>query len=310
MEKVNFEVWAVKWIEQKRSYIKESTYANYLIMLKNHLIPELGMYAVEDITKELVQTMILKLRTEGRIDKNGGLSDKTVKDMIIILKMCLKDYGIEDVRLFQRNAFQYPVNSHVTGMKILNDDMQFRMLQAIRCEKSYEAIGYAISLFTGMRIGEICALQWKDIDLEHRVIRVTKTLQRIYLKDGQRGRTKVILGAPKSRAAVREIPISRNLEEFLPYNNICNREYYVLTDNSKFVEPRLYRKHFMKFLEKNHFTYMRFHDLRHTFATRCIEKGGDYKTVSCLLGHSSVNLTLNRYVHPQMDQKRECVELL
>lgn len=74
--------------------------------------------------------------------------------MIIILKMCLKDYGVEDVRLFQRNAFQYPVNSHVTGMKILNDDMQFRMLQAIRCERSYEAIGYAISLFTGMRIGD------------------------------------------------------------------------------------------------------------------------------------------------------------
>lgn len=309
MEKMKFEDWADEWIKKKQNYVKESTYANYLIVLKNHLIPELGEYMVEDITKEIIQEMILKMRTMGRIDKNGGLSDKTVKDMVVILKMCLKDYGVEETKLYQRNAFQYPVNNHVTAMMILNENIQQDMLQVIKQEKSCEAIGYAISLFTGMRIGEICALQWKDIDLEHKVIHVTKTIQRIYLKDGEKGRTKVIQGPPKSQAAIREIPISRSLEEFLPYN-IYNGECYLLSGSSKAIEPRLFRKHFQKFLKENGFTSMRFHDLRHTFATRCIEKGGDYKTVSCLLGHSSVNLTLNRYVHPQMEQKRGCVELI
>ncbi|MDE7179364.1 MAG: site-specific integrase [Lachnospiraceae bacterium] len=308
MEKVKFEDWAITWVEQKKDYVKESTYANYIIALKNHLIPRLGSYPVDEITQEMVQTLILYLRRAGRVDGGGGLSDKTVRDMIMILKMCLKDFGVADKKIYRPNAFQYPVDSHISPIEVLNDDTLHAILQASEKEEGYEAIGYVVSLFTGMRIGEICALQWKDIDLEQKIIRVTKTLQRVYFKEGDKGKTKLVIGTPKSKAAIREIPIAHFLEKSL-LNAVCNEDFYLLSGNYKPIEPRLYRKHFQDFLEKNNLKHIRFHALRHTFATRCIEKGGDYKTVSCLLGHSSIELTLKQYVHPQMAQKRKCVEL-
>lgn len=309
MKEMLFKEWAAIWVKEKRNYIKESTYANYVVVLDNHLIMRLGEYKVSDITKDIVQKMIIEMRDKGRRDKRGGLSDKTVKDIIAILKMCLRDYGRNDGWIYGKNALQYPLNCNATQIRIMDEDMYRKMLSAINREHSFEAMGYAVSLYTGMRIGEICALQWKDIDLKKKVIYVSKTLQRIYLKEGNRGITKIIIGAPKSKSAVREIPIAKALENLLK-GGVRGEECYILSGTTEYVEPRLYRQHFMNFLCRNKLDYMRFHDLRHTFATRCIERGGDYKTVSCILGHSSVNMTLNRYVHPQLEQKRKCVDLI
>ena len=137
-------------------------------------------------------------------------------------------------------------------------------------------------------------------------------MQRIYLKDqlGERGYTKVTVTTPKSRKSVREIPISDALYELLKKYRNQNPEYYLITGSSRHMEPRLYRKHYAHFLEKKKTEYIHFHGLRHTFATRCIEAGADYKVVSELLGHASVNLTLNLYVHPQWEDKKRCVDLV
>lgn len=309
MKNVKFEKWALMWLEEKKKYVKESTYANYMIEVKNHLVPELGNYYMNEISKDIVQQMIIRFRESGRKDGKGGLSEKSVKDLVVILKMCLRDYGVEEHKIYRKNALRYPKENKVCKMQVLTEESYKKMLAAIKHEIDYEALGYALSLYTGMRIGEICALQWKDIDMEEKTISVTKTLQRIYLKDGENGKTQILISTPKSKTAVREIPISNALGELLLHSQ-RDGECYLISGTSHFIEPRLYRKHFEKFLERNGLMHIHFHALRHTFATRCIEKGADCKTVSCILGHSNVNLTLKLYVHPCLEQKRKCVELI
>ena len=303
MESKKFNEWALTWVEEKRKYVKESTYANYLIILENHLIPYFGDFWLKDITKEMIQNMILQFRINGRLDGNGGLSDKTVKDIVVILKSCLRDSGLR----YENSIFHFPPNDQIDKMKILDEDMCEKLILAIEEENNCESMGYAVCLLTGIRIGELCALQWKDIDFERKVIHIYKTLQRVYIKKDEK--TKIIISMPKSKSSVREIPISKKLENIMN-RYIGEKEEYLISGSKKYIEPRLYREHFYIFMDRNGFSKIRFHDLRHTFATRCIAKGGDCKTVSCLLGHSNVNITLNRYVHPELEEKRNCVELI
>ena len=157
----------------------------------------------------------------------------------------------------------------------------------------------------------MCALQWKDIDFDNKLLRVRQTVQRIYRKQlNGTGRSKVVIAAPKSRTSARDIPLAPILLPVLERLRQEDAEAYFIGGRMKCSEVRTYREFYDRFLARNNLTHIRFHALRHTFATRCIEAGGDCKTVSELLGHSTVNLTLNLYVHPQMAQKRQCIESL
>lgn len=185
------------------------------------------------------------------------------------------------------------------------------MVKAVRKSLEYETLGYVVSIYTGIRIGELCALRWEDIDMTNKVIRINKTLQRIYIKSSVGGgKTKIIITPPKSTKSIRVVPISKIVYELLTKMRPNNGDFYLLTGKLKYIEPRLYRKHYYKFLREHGLRIINFHGLRHTFATRCIETGADYKIVSELLGHSSIALTLNLYVHPHLEDKRRCVELI
>lgn len=170
-------------------------------------------------------------------------------------------------------------------------------------------IGLLLSLYTGLRIGEVCALKWEDIDFKKRILSVNKTIQRIYIKDGKHNQSKVIITLPKTQAANRKIPINTKFLEILKKIKI-NSSDYVVTGNSSYLEPRAYRKYFLKVLKKARVKKFKFHSFRHTFATNCISLGIDYKTVSELLGHTTVNITLNLYVHPRLSQKRKCIDMI
>lgn len=312
MSKVVFSDWAEEWLEYKRRYVKESTYANYLIFMRNQLIPALGNEYIGDINSVKIQEKIDWWAEKGRIDGRGELSQKTVRDIVTILKMCIRDYAKTNRQEPPFFTVKYPPAKGRKRMDILSHEQQENLLAVIRQDKGYETLGYALSLYTGIRIGELCALKWADIDMEKRQIIIDKTLQRIYLKgrDNKKGKTKIIITSPKSENAVRNIPISEALLELLKSRACTEREKYLLTGTEKYIEPRLYRKHYRKFLIENQAEYIRFHGLRHTFATRCVEHGANYKAVSELLGHASVDLTLNLYVHPQWEEKRKCVELI
>lgn len=311
MEQMMFEEWAEEWLDYKKNYVKESTYANYLIAMVNHIVPAFQGMEMNEITTNVIQNAVLAWSKTGCLNKTRGLSLKTIKDMTIIVKMCIKDYEERYDSDLKIRTIEYPAIKKSEGKAVLSKKQQEYMLNVIKRNLEYETLGYAVSLYTGIRIGELCALQWGDIDIDNRLIRINKTLQRIYLKsDSTKGKTKVTITSPKSDKAVRDIPISQTLYSLFKKLTFKNKKVYLLTGDRNYIEPRLYRKHYEKFLREHNIEQIRFHGLRHTFATRCIESGADYKIVSELLGHSSVNLTLNLYVHPHMEDKRRCVELI
>lgn len=170
-------------------------------------------------------------------------------------------------------------------------------------------LGIYICLSTGLRIGEICGLQWKDVNLCRRVLSVNKTYERIYIRDENGPRTQLVLGPPKTAESRREIPLSEDLMDLL--SGILpekDPESFLLSNSPKPMEPRTLRNHFYTALRESGTRIIRFHGMRHSFATRCIEFGCDYKTVSAILGHSNIATTLNLYVHPNMEQKMRCIE--
>lgn len=170
--------------------------------------------------------------------------------------------------------------------------------------------GIMLSLFTGLRLGEVCALKWSNIDLENSILYITTTMQRVQNLSIEGPKTKVYVSEPKSACSIREIPIPDMLLRLLA-NFSNNGSCYFLTGSSeKFIEPRNLQYHFKTVLKKALIFDMNFHALRHTFATRCIEVGVDIKTLSEILGHANVNITLNRYVHPSLEEKRLNMEKL
>ena len=165
-------------------------------------------------------------------------------------------------------------------------------------------LGILVCLFTGIRIGEICALKWDDISFTEKHIKIQRTMQRIQCDEDER-KTKIIITTPKSKCSLRTIPLPDIVIERIE-KDFQNREGYVLTGQKDiFVEPRTMQNHFKRVLEECKIRNVNYHVLRHTFATRCIELGFDIKSLSEILGHASVNITMNRYVHPSMELKRE-----
>lgn len=169
-------------------------------------------------------------------------------------------------------------------------------------EKRQKSICKKIYIFS------ICALTWDDVDVENGVILVRKTIQRIYLVDEGVKRTELAIDTPKTKNSIRDIPMTSDLLKVLkPLKKVVNSEYYVLTNDEKPTEPRTYRNYYKSLMKKLDMPDLKFHGLRHSFATRCIEGKCDYKTVSVILGHSNISTTLNLYVHPNLEQKKKCI---
>lgn len=167
-----------------------------------------------------------------------------------------------------------------------------------------QTLGILICICTGLRIGEICALKWEDVDLKTEVINIDHTIQRIYISTAKK--SKVIISSPKTESSRRKIPIASELMPLLQQFK-SNSDFYVISGEKKYIEPRTYRKFFKKMLNILKISKLKFHSLRHTFATQAIENGIDYKTVSEILGHASIGITLNLYVHPDLKHKKECL---
>lgn len=167
--------------------------------------------------------------------------------------------------------------------------------------------GIFLCLSTGLRLGEVCALKWEDIDIEQKILHVNRTVQRIESKDGFQ-KTALLETPPKSSFSNREIPISDSLLQILAHFRKTEQGYVLCTH--KPMEPRTYQNHFKRYLQTINAPSYNFHTLRHTFATNCIDNGMDIKSLSEILGHSDVQITLNRYVHPSMDTKRKYINAL
>lgn len=300
MEEKTFKFIYSEWKKVKCATVKESTFATYVTNADKHIVPFFGAETV--VSESMVQEFVSQ--------KTGsGLSNNTLRGLLQVLRM-LATFGMRhgwtvyngwDVRL--------PENAEHHELRVLSLSDQRRLMCFLRENISFRNIGLYICLCTGMRIGEICALRWGDIRLDIKAIRVCRTIERIYQEHGDVRRTRVIISPPKTRNSARDIPVSTDLTRILkPFISIAPVENYVLTNSCKPLEPRLYRRHYMQLMKNMGLPKLNFHGLRHTFATRCIESRCDYKTVSSILGHSSISTTMNLYVHPDIEQKRRCID--
>ncbi|MBQ8071497.1 MAG: site-specific integrase [Bacteroidales bacterium] len=299
---MNFGKIASLWKDDKKNYIKESSMAAYTLLLDNHLLPRFENCS--EISEKDVQDMVnLKL--------GEGLSIKTVKGMLIVLKMILKfgyKYGLCNYVPFD---VKFPTNTENSEIEVMTLTNQRKMMEYLKSNFSFLNLGLIICLSTGLRIGEICALTWNDLDASTGMISVNKTIQRIYYKDGNTSHTEVVIAPPKTSNSKREVPMNKEILSIVrPLKKIVSKDHYLLSNSSKPVEPRLYRIHLRKVTDELGLPRMKFHTLRHSFATRCIESKCDYKTVSVLLGHSSISTTLNLYVHPDSEQKKKCIDIV
>lgn len=289
-----------EWKEEKKKYVKKSTYAAYQLLIQNHIKPYFG--DLYEVNEEKVQQFVF--------DKlDAGLSEKTIRDIIIVLKMILK-FGIKNgyLEYIQIDA-KFPSKQEKKDLDVLSKADQKKFMEHLRNNFTFKNLGIFICLNTGMRIGEICGLRWCDVDTVEGVIKVRHTLQRIYIIEGETRHTELLLDTPKTANSVRDIPMSSELLKMLKsLNKVVNENYYVISNDIKPIEPRTYRNYYKKLCKQLDIPELKFHGLRHSFATRCIESKADYKTVSVLLGHSNISTTLNLYVHPNKEQKKKTID--
>ena len=263
---------AVAWLEYKRPFVKDSTFAAYALTVQNHIVPAFGESC--ELPETDVQQFVLQKLA-------NGISVKTIKDILIVLKMVMK-YGVKQSWLLHAEwDIKYPTSSATKPLEVLS----------ITDHK------------------KICALRWSDICLEKGSLTVQRTIERIYVITPDEKHTKIVINTPKTANSCREIPLSREaLSLIKPLLKVVNPAFYVVTNDAKPTEPRTYRSFYKRFMASLNMPDLKFHGLRHSFATRCIESGCDYKTVSVLLGHANISTTLDLYVHPNMEQKKRCIE--
>lgn len=305
MKDAQFSELSEMWLRSIRASVKESTWIKYRNILKCNIVPRLGNKNLSEIDYSAVSSLCNELMESGGKDQSG-LAAKTVADALSLTKAVIK-YASRMKYITDRTALDVSVKVKNAPLRVLSIQEQQILISELKEELDFTALGIYICLFTGIRVGELCALTWDDISLESNMIHIHKTMQRIQTPDGEK-KTTILIAEPKSQCSVRNIPIADTLREKLMKQTV--KEGYVLTGNNKYIEPRTMQNRFKAIVERCEIRDAHFHTLRHTFATRCIEVGFDVKSLSEILGHANVSITLNRYVHPSMELKQKNMDKL
>lgn len=300
-----------EWLKEAKKTVKESSYLSFVTTSQNHIVKKFGDIKIGLITEKMVQDYIFELYDHGRIDGKGGLSIKTIRDVILVLKLSLNYAYINDIiDSLSWDKIKYPKESTpIDAVKALSAADEKLLIQAIYLDLNRKSAGLLMALFTGVRIGELCGIQMKDISITENTIRINKTVQRVY--DKEKKTTKVHIGSPKTTSSDREIPVPSLLMNVIKKFHTDDGNHYFLTGKKTPTEPRTYRQYFKRFLKRNNLQDMKFHEVRHTFATRAIELPEfDIKSLSEILGHKSVAFTLNVYGRANKIQKAKCMNLM
>lgn len=282
-----------EWLSAVVNRVKESSLANYKAKFEKHILPQFSDVPCADLSAGRINEFINKKLAD-------GLSASYVRDIFTVFKSMLQ-YAQEEYNF--KLSLKNVVLPKVVKKQIekITDIEQKRLVSYLKGNISITAFGILLSLFMGLRIGELCGLKWEDVDFKNKILHIRRTVQRISSANGNR-KTKIVITAPKSATSFRDIAIPDFLMEyFRTFRD--EADFFIISDTDKPIEPRAMQYRYKKILQLAEIENHNFHKLRHTFATNCAEKGFDTKTLSLILGHSSVNITLNRYVHP--DRKHE-----
>lgn len=306
-KKINhkYDYWLDLWLDYKKPFVKGSTYVRYRNIIDNHIKPSLGKLNIDEIDTICIQKYITDKSINGKKDGSGGLSSKSLYDLLLIIKETL-----EYVEEF------YPRSNHIDykkisikktshEMRVLSTTEEKNLNSVLLQQTDRYKLGVLICLYTGIRIGELCALRWKNISLTEQTIKIESTLQRLQIVDDDKdNKTKIFISEPKTFSSLRTIPFPQFLLPIIREFQDAPESYILSGSERVIVEPRTMQNHFKRYLELGGINDANFHSLRHTFATRCIESNFDIKSLSEILGHSSVKTTLDKYVHSTMKQKK------
>ena len=306
-QNITFANLAEVWLNSVKLHIKESTYSRYFHQLNKHILPYIGAYFLSQIDVNRIEKLIWYLLNYGKDKNKTGLSGKTVNDILILIKSILK-FGNFDKRM---DLHRIKVIKEDNNIRVLTKSSQIKLHQYLVNNIDYIKAGILLCLHTGIRIGEVCALRWENIDVDNHIMNIEYTIQRIQIVNNDEigKKTKVIITSPKSRKSVRTIPLPLFLCNILKELQ-QDLHAFILTGSENYMEPRTLSNHFKKCLKKASIENYKFHSLRHTFATNYIEAGFDTKSLSEILGHSNVKITLEKYVHSTNRLKQDNIEQL
>lgn len=294
--------WMARWMsEELLGSVKPSSYQTYVRICKKHLLPRLGSIRLAQVTPELVQAFVTELQ-------RAQLANSTVKNIYRLFSAAMK--GAFEEGLIPKNPCRkikiQPCEQR--EQRVLTRSEQQRVKEAASGDRDLPTL---LSLYTGMRLGEVCALKWSDVDWERGTIAVQRTVQRVAQGDRSNRKTALVVGAPKSRQSRHVLPVPVFLMEQLrqKFRRDPNKTY-LFGSASSAAEPRTVQRRFKHLMARLGISNVHFHTLRHSFATRLLELGADVKTVSVLLGHGSAKTTLDYYAHNLTEQQRLAVSLL
>lgn len=299
------------WIEYKRGIVKKSTCAIYMLCIRKHILPEFGEWKIKDMTKNRIKPVILSWLDTKK------LSRSTLSFILVVIKnvlgFCSTEMEMDGVPNL-RWKMEWP--TYTAGSKSKVDRYDKHQLSKLidYCEKqpSYKSLGIILACCTGLRIGELCGLKWKDVDFNKKSIRVNRTLERIAVEDDKGGvlpRTTLHISEPKTINSRRTIPlIPQAFKMVQNFNKVNRADYYILSGSLKPIEPSTFRRYYTMITEDIGLPKVKFHGLRHTFASVLVEEGVDVKTVSSILGHADTAITLNLYCHPTDEGKANAIK--
>ena len=307
---ISFAEIALEWLEYNRLRLKAASVSKYQYLLEKYVLPEFGAVLLSDITAQQINAFLCKNAEGGLPDKQGGLSASYINSLRGVINSIIR-YAVGAQMMQPLCSMPAKIPEPVREITILTHEEQSRLEYQLIHQPNPVKLGVLLSLYTGMRIGEVCALSWEDVDLVQKVVYVRHTVARVRNPVSVDGpRTKLILDRPKTKASKREIPVSSLLKPVIQQVKMHSASPYVISASGCFVSPRTYEYRYHKLLKSCGIREVNYHALRHTFATRCIEVGMDIKSLSEILGHANVGITLNTYVHSSLEMKRKQMEKL
>ena len=294
-----FSVYCSQWLTLCRDRVKPSTYVKYDTILKKHIHPYFGTWPVSSLNSLAIQQFGHMLLTQKK------LSAKTVKDILTVLNSILKYVAKQPSVSLLNFEIVYP-KVPKNEMRVLTKEEQEQFVTYLLEQTDPCKFGVLLALFTGIRIGEVCALRWENISLVEKTICIGATMQRLKKQSSEETlKTEIVISDPKSNFSLRVIPMTEQLFQLCQAHYSTNPKAYVLTGREdRFLEPRALQYRLQQYTKQCHLSGVHFHTLRHTFATRCVEVDFEIKSLSEILGHASPRITLERYVHSSMELKR------
>ncbi len=295
--------WLGIWLNKYTKHtVKLRTYDRYKYIIEKHINPKLGDYELDDLNGEVLQDFVLSELESGNLNTKGKLANNSVIGIVNVLKGAMSTaLSLNKINKNEMNKIKLPSPTE-KPVNAFERHEQEKIVKYCLKSKKNNYIGFVICLYTGIRLGELLALTWNDIDFAKGLMSITKTTYRIK----ENGVPRIVVDEPKTKNSIRVIPLSKNLLDLLKkIKKTSNSNYVISTRNNGIVGTRSYQRTFERILAKLDIPYKNFHSLRHTFATRAVEMGMDIKTLSEIIGHKNPMITLQRYTHSMMSYKTE-----